>query len=44
MSEYIESNVLNKKDQKKTGYGNHSNISIKENAAISNIARAGQNI
>jgi len=44
MSEYIESNVLNKKEIKqKTGYGNHSNISIKEQA-ISNIARAGQNI
>ena len=43
MSEYIESNVLHKKE-KKSGYGNHSNISIKENAAISNKAMAGQNI
>lgn len=45
MSENIESNVLNKKDikQKYKGYGNHSSISIKEQA-ISNIARAGQNI
>jgi hypothetical protein len=42
MSEYIESNVLNKKEVKpKTAYDARSNTSIKEGQAISNIARAG---